>query len=350
MIHQDVALHNVVELESAPGGGTFLRRYPAEIRNILSPLGRIVSQDAAGVEIRFVTDSASFRLDIASLPNVLSPWEMHHQDLVIFRGAFLHSHHRLTPGRINHINVANFGGVEAFDAVTASAARGCGFAPNVWRILLGRYPAVFHGLDTYGHARRPPKPDELPKHRWIAYGSSITNGASPTVHHNSYLYHAARQASLDVFNLGLSGACLCEAQVADHLAGRDDWDVMTLELGVNMRGHVEADEFRRRAEEMLWKITTRHPDRRLVLITIFPNAATTAHTATPDAPVSVRQDAFDDILRQLAAGRNITLIEGSDILDDFACLSVDLIHPSDYGHARMGMNLGRNLSDLLALT
>lgn len=65
-------------------------------------------------------------------------------------------------------------------------------------------------LETYGFGHRPPLPDELPEKRWLAYGSSITNGAFPGLHHNSYIYHAARIAGLDVLNHGISGSCLCD--------------------------------------------------------------------------------------------------------------------------------------------
>ncbi len=351
MIHQDLQLHNVVELEPAEGGGVYLRRFPSRIREAISPLGRMVSQESAGVEIRFVTEARSFRVGLGSLPSVLAPYELHNQDVMIFRGAFFHSRHQLVPGRVNAINVVNIGGVEPFDTITDSAARACGFSPQVWRILLGRYPAILHGVDTYGYPRRPPHADELPSRRWIAYGSSITNGASPTVHHNSYIYTAARIAGLDVCNQGLSGACLCEPEIADYLAARDDWQVMTLELGVNMRGGFTAEQFRDRAQSLVRRISTAHPDRLIVLITIFSNAASPGNSCTPDAQVTARQEDFDAILRELAGQRgtgNVRLIEGKELLADAGALCIDLIHPSDYGHAQIGHTLGPRLRDLLA--
>lgn len=335
------ALHNVAELDPAPGGGVFLRRFPATVRAALSPLGRMVAEDAAGVELRFVTASPNFRLSVGSLPSFLSPHERHGQELVLLRGAHVHSIHRLEPGRINHIHVTRLGGPDPVDERPAPSQGRAGFAPQVWRVLFGRYPAIFHGLETFGETSRPPAPGETPARRWLAYGSSITNGASPGLHLNSYPYHAARAAGLDVINQGLSGSCLCEPEVAAYLGARDDAELMTLEIGVNMRGAFTPEEFRARAETLLDAVTGR-PGRRVALITIFPNLATAENAA--------RQTAFDHALRDLhASGRwpGLALIEGADVLDDPGDLGVDLIHPSDYGHARMGLRLGERLAALI---
>jgi hypothetical protein len=64
-----IEFHNVTELESAATGGRTLRRFPASVRNTLSPLGRMVSQDAAGCEIRFVTEAQSFALPSPPRPH-----------------------------------------------------------------------------------------------------------------------------------------------------------------------------------------------------------------------------------------------------------------------------------------
>lgn len=71
--------------------------------------------------------------------------------------------------------------------------------------------------------------------------------------------------------------------------------------------------------------------------------------ASPQSPMSIKQDAFDNILRDivnLKIHSNLSIIEGSTILDTPGMLTVDMIHPSDYGHARIGMNLGRYLHSL----
>ena len=101
MIHQDLEFHNVVELEPSTTGGVTLRRFPSEVRQSLCPLGRMVSQDTAGCEIRCVTEAPSLRLAIETQPFFLAPYEVHGQDLLVFRGAFFHSRHMMEPGKVN---------------------------------------------------------------------------------------------------------------------------------------------------------------------------------------------------------------------------------------------------------
>ena len=42
--------------------------------------------------------------------------------------------------------------------------------------------------------------------------------------------------------------------MADYIAGRDDWDFATLEMGINMIGDFDVEEFRSRVEYFIPKI------------------------------------------------------------------------------------------------
>ncbi len=149
-------------------------------------------------------------------------------------------------------------------------------------------------------------------------------------HLNSYVYHAARTANLDVLNLGLSGSCLCEAEMAEFLGSRQDYEVATLEVGVNMRKVFTVEEYRRKVHHLLDAVAAPGTNRRVFLLTLFSNMN--------DPELDEKQDAFSQVLREAASiGRwqGVSLIEGGAVLDDPGDLTVDLIHPSDYGHARM---------------
>jgi len=345
MICENLEFHGAVELDPAVGGGLALRRFPKAVRDCLSPLGRIVSQESAGCEIRFVTEAESLRLEVSVQPSPLAPYELNNLDLFIFKGAFFHTHVRLEPGKINHIHLTDITGAlhKGFEGLKAAARDTDYFSSTVWRVLFGRYAAVFHELDTYGYAVRPPLETEKPRRRMLCYGSSITNGALPTVYHLSYVQQAARHLKADVFNQGLSGACHCEKEMADYLAGRTDWDWITLELGVNMRGSFTPDEFAARSRYLIDTVAAAHPQKPVFLITIYPNAESPQNALTGSA-TQERQLAFDEILRSIAREnkfRNLHLIEGAEILTDYSGMTKDLIHPGDYGHTEMGLNLAR---------
>jgi hypothetical protein len=86
-------------------------------------------------------------------------------------------------------------------------------------------------------------------------------------------------------------------------------------------------------ERLLEKV--HRADRKVFLITVYPNYA----SRDPDR----RQKAYSEVLRDIHAGGrwpSLGLIEGGSVLDSPGDLTTDMIHPSDYGHARMGRNLG----------
>jgi len=343
MIHGDLELNNTVELEPAAGGGVYLRRFPKQVRDVLSPLGRMVSQESAGCELRFVTAAPNIRLVVSSVPSPLAPHELHNQDLVIFKGAFFHSHVCLEPGKINHLHLTDITGdlQKGVDGLKPEVRDTEYFSSNVWRVLFGCYAAVFHELDTYGYAVRPPLETEKPRRRMLCYGSSITNGASPTMYHMCYVQQAARHLKADVFNQGLSGACLCEPEMAEYLAARDDWDLITLELGVNMRGTFTPEDFEKRSRYLIETVSGAHLKKPVCLITVYPNAESSENAAEP-SELQARQSAYCEILRRIAAENssgNLHLLEGADLLTDYSGMTRDLIHPGDYGHTEMGWNL-----------
>lgn len=345
MNYANLEFHSVVELEPAAGGGLALRRFPKAVRDALSPLGRIVSQESAGCEIRFVTEAESLRLAVSAQPSPLAPYELNNLDLFIFKGAFFHSHVRLEPGKVNHIHLTDITGdvKKGFGRLKPGARNTDYFSSDVWRVLFGRYAAVFHELDTYGYAVRPPLETEKPRRRMLCYGSSITNGALPTVYHLSYVQQAARHLKADVFNQGLSGACMCEPEMAAYLAGREDWDWITLELGVNMRGTFTPEQFEQRARHLIGEIASAHLGKPVFLITVYPNAESPENAAEP-SELQARQSAYCEILRTIAAENrtgNLHLIEGADVLTDYSGMTKDLIHPGDCGHIEMGFNLAR---------
>lgn len=348
MIESAIEFHNTVELEPAAGGGLTLRRFPKSVRDHLSPLGRMVSQDGAGCEIRLVTEAQSFRIALASQSSCLAPFELNGLDLVIYKGAYQHSAIKLEPGKINHLHITDVGGPlqNAFLGVQPAVRDTAYFPHTVWRFLFGRYAATFHELDTYGYPVRPPATEERPRAgRLLCYGSSITNGASPSMYHLCYAQATARLLGMDLLNQGLSGACCCEPEVADYLAARDDWDAMTLELGVNMRQAFTPAEFKKRAQYLLETLIARHPTKPLVLITIYPNAHH-PRLSVADSDIQRNQLAFDQSLRDLQASLrhpNLHLVEGADILADPTGLTKDLIHPGDAGHAEMAVNLAARL-------
>ncbi|NOU64831.1 lipase [Paenibacillus sp. LMG 31461] len=333
MIREHMYLHNVTEVEKHPTTGELqLYRFPKHVRHVLGDRGRIVSEEASGCEIRFVTEAPAIRITLC-LPETDG-------DVFIFKGGLFHSQHRLNAGVRHTLHLEAPNRIQNIDCEHLMQS---GFAPEVWRIFFGRTTCLISHLQTFGYPVRPPQPNEMPTQQWLAYGSSITHGMynQPM----TYIQQAARRLSMDVYNCGLSGSCLCEKEVADFLADRQDWQIATLELGVNMRDRYTVEQFHDATDYLLKRLITKHPDKPIFVITIYPNIAT-----YNDSETTKKDAAFNEVLRAHVRKfnhPNLHLIEGDEILDDFSGLSVDLVHPGEYGHMRMAYQLAEQIKKIL---
>ena len=331
-------LHNIVELDSDSAyPGPLVRRIPKSVAEELEN-GALVAEDAALCEIRFVVESG--RRLAFSLTSLCGG------DLFIYRGDLVQNHVRLPVGGV-YRHALDFEN-DAFARIRPEAFQYGAFSQNVWRVVIDGV-MLFHGIDLMGCSIRPPREDEKPSRRWLAYGSSITHGFSPITRQQCYVAQTARRLGVDVLNLGLAGSCLCESSFADYLASRNDWDFTTCELGVNMRSAFAPEEFERRARYLTEKLTAGHPEKPIVLISAFTSDSD--FVTEPDLP-SRNTAAFRDILQTIAresSDRNVHLVEGTELLDSFAGLTCDLVHPSTEGHIRIAENLAARLRSILPL-
>ena len=337
MIYNHLELHNFAEIEPWAGYASgSLHRIPRSVADQLGSRGRWIALESAGSEIRFVTEAPTCHLYVGSLHGTL---EAPHaaSEVLIYRGDFRHEHVILQPGvqTCIELNVP-----EKLAKLRPEFARGRRFASNVWRIFFERSRIALHHLDVHGYPVRPPAADEQPTLRWLAHGSSITNGSTATRHVNCYVQQAAWRLGVDVLNQGMSGACLLEPAMAGWLASREDWDFATLELGINVIGSIAPDEFHRRVVHFLGTLRSRHPEKLIVVITLFPFFD---HLGPLDAPARLKADAFDSILREQAAAHAMPVIEGQHLLSDLGGLTTDFIHPADHGMFQMGEHLAAAL-------
>lgn len=338
MIYNNILFHNVAELEQKNHyPGMFLQRFPKQVRHALGEKGRIVATQSNGCELRFVSASNRIKITISLMEAT--------GKVLVFRGDFLHSSHQITAGVLHTIQLET---PERFSQVDKGRLHNRAFSPDVWRIHFERNNAVFCGIDAYGYAVRPPEKHELPKLTFLAYGSSITQAAGAINHYNGYVQQAARRLEVDVLNLGLSGSCHCEQEVADHIAERTDWDFALFEIGVNMRANYTIHEFEKRFTYLLDTVTAKHANKPIFVTTIYPNRAT--YFIEPHDKLSEDEKRFNEVIRNYVASHsipNLHLLEGCEIMKDFTSLTSDLIHPSDFGHILMGEQLASRMRPIV---
>lgn len=333
MIHDNVAFHNCAELFADDAPGLRLQRVPESVRVHLNERAQQRTLAAAATEIRFCTSGSRVVVTLSADGGT---------ELIPFWGPLQGRQRIAIPETPTPIEITLPDRLPAIDEPTRA---GFHFSQDVWRLTLRGDGVRYHAIE--GEGLRPPKPAELPKLRYLSYGTSITHGAAATASHLTYVAQTAWRLKADLINLGVGGSAWCEPEFADYIAGRDDWDIATLSLSVNMiGGGFSDDEFRERVTYMVDRVAGAHPEKPVACITLFPHFRDFADT--PEA--ADHSERFRQILRESVAGlkrENVRLLEGPELLQDVGGLTVDLIHPGDLGMIQMGEKLAERLREML---
>ena len=323
--YPSVSLHNVAETVPAEWaeGGDRLHRLPADVAAELNEMADDRVRHPTGSELRFVPETDESEVEVS-----LSADEA--GELHVFWGGFQPWKPTDIGPEPTTLSLAVPDRLQKLDTDATGA-----FDPRVCRIRFERVPAVaVH--DVTGDCR-PPEPDELPDTRYLAYGTSITEGAAASADHLNYVSRAARELGWDRLNFGCSGSAYADRAMADYIAGRDDWDVATLALSINMANQGFAvDEFRDRAAYFVETVADAHPDKSIACIALFPY-----YPDVIEGGDTERAEGFRTALREVVAETDhpgLHLIEGTD-LTDVSGYTADILHPGDAGMEAIGRSL-----------
>jgi len=339
MHHDRMEFHNVAQRRAIDGrDGRLLQRVPERVRTDLNEGAQSRMRHPAGVELRFVPED-TVELTLSVLPGGSAD----SGTVRVFWGP-------LEAPRSVEIGPAprtiELSMPETVAGLDPAAVAALDYHPRVCRV---RLPGEHRGGYTLYHGasgeRRPPAADELPDRRYLAYGTSITEGEAPSGEHLTYVNGTARRLGADPINLGSCGTAYCDAAMADHIAARGDWDVATLSLSINMVGEFPPETFRERAERMVETVAAARPEAPVACITLFPNV----HDVTDDGS-GVTCERFRAALRSIvdeSGHDNVVLLEGTELLPDVAGLTTDLVHPGDHGMTTIATNLATELEALL---
>ena len=338
MIYQNVEFSNTAET-TPHNGGVALQRVPESVREHLNESAQLKVMQPGSGEIRFALDpGATARITLSAVGH--ENWG-NEAAATVFFGDYRHDTITVgtDPATIEITWSENL--LASYDDIVKLPHT---FSPNIVRIMMMGAQVVFHSAS--GEGVRPPRADELPDIRYLAYGTSITHGAAASAPYLSYAAQTARRLGADLLNFGVGGSCYAEPEFADYFASRDDWDIASLALSVNMMG-LEADEFERRIRYMVHTVAASHPDKPVACITLYPYFG---DFGTIQGYTIEKTAQFRQILRDAVKDcptPNAHIVEGPDILQTFTGLTTDLIHPADDGMIEMGCNLASVLKGLL---
>ena len=258
MIHENVEFHNVSEIYEDLDPGLRLQRVPESVRKHLNERAQSRMLAAAATEIRFVMSGDRVTIELSSEEGC---------ELIPFYGRLQGKERIRIPKEPTAIEITLPDRLPTVDEATRSTFH---FSQDVWRLTLRGEGVRFHAIE--GDGLHPPTPDEFPSLRYLSYGTSITHGAAATASHLTYVAQTAWRLRADLINLGVGVSAWCEPELADYIGARDDWDVASLGLSVNMiGGGFSDDEFRSRIRYMIEQVAGKHPDRPVACITLYPH-------------------------------------------------------------------------------
>lgn len=194
-----------------------------------------------------------------------------------------------------------------------------------------------------------PYKNELPI---VYYGSSITQGGCASRPGNSYQGFLSRRLSTDFVNFGFSGSGMGEAKMAEYIADMDmSVFVMDYDSNAPTPEHLAATHY------AFYKIIRdKNPDLPIILIS-HPDALHGVAYKTDDCdyniwgPFEKRRDIIKETYTKAKEnGDNyIYFIDGFDIYkgEEWDAVTVDGIHPNDFGFFKFARYLEKYLKPLL---
>ena len=325
MIYNNVLLHNVAECIQDQDG-VRLQRIPEAVRQQVNENAQDRYLRAAGMEIRFLSAGDTVKVALTAAEGDL--------EIVPFFGGFQHNQiFQIKEGEKRTIELTY---PERLALLDEKQVKAMPFSLRTWRLQLRGGKVIYHGIE--GEGIRPPEETDLPKLKMIAYGTSITQGASASRGHLTYASVTARRLGADLYNLGTSGSAYCEEAIADYIASKDDWNLCLLCVSVNMvNQNFPLEVFQERASYLVRTIAEAHPEHPVFCMSILPyyNELPFTNVSEEEAAAKkTRVAQFRQALSDIAAGLPLKNIDG---------LSADLLHPGDFGMLEIGERLSERI-------
>ncbi len=323
MIYKGVELYNVQELlDDQRGDGVGCTRIPNVLRLQINDSAQLHARFTSGCELRFVLKSHRATIVLSS-PERRAIVE-------VYQGCFRTAWH-IVDAAPTEIVITQPANIDELARVTAE--EGLPFDARLTRVVLP-WHSPSRIIDIQGCFELP-RGEQTPSMTLLCYGSSITQGAHTIGATGTYAARLAQHLGVDLINLGFGGGAHLERQIADYVAGRTDWDLATLEMGINLVMHIDVEEFARRVGYFVPTIARAHPDKWVFCIDLF----TCRHDY---GELGKKAASFRRIVRDVVTDLKmprLVYVNGRDLLTSLCGLTPDLTHPSARGMEEIARNL-----------
>jgi lysophospholipase L1-like esterase len=337
MQFKNAELHNVRSMIPLTDGSGFrLSRVSESLRTSLNEGAQNTAFNTCGVEIRFnlVGDSAKAILKRCPRGEVpVDPAGV----AEVWHGPF-EGDWTICPRNIGveptEITLKRPANLELLQAVAND--HHMGYDPALFRIILP-YDWPTYLVDIQGEIA-PPRPEQTPAKKMLAYGSSITHGGGAVRPTETYAMLSAAQLGCDLLNLGFAGSAQMEPELGRYIADEVEWDFATLEMGINVIGAWSVEKFRERAAGFIHAIAGAHPQKWVFCIDLF--------TFDGDLKKDPIVQTYREVVAEAVREQNLphlVYLDGRTLLPSPVGLTADLVHPSSDGMIEIAKRLAHEI-------
>lgn len=342
MIYKNFEIHNVAEVIENEDGSIFWRRVPLAVQEGMeAKAAQARATNSTGVELRFVLRGERAILRMSTLQNDPNSFATFH----VFRGGVQggwrdHEIHCHVTGEVQDFVIERSQNMEKLKVMSEKS--GYAWDCEVVRVIFDR--GSYQIFDLIGDVV-PPTKEQCPAKTLLAYGSSITHGSNSIDASHTWVELIAHHFQMDSRNLGMAGACALEPEMAEYIAAegeKGNWDVATLELGINVLNWPE-EKIRERVENIIRQVAGRNGDKPVFVISPFYHCG--EDFDENDNAKNWRR-IIEETVGKLAYP-NVTYIDGLEVLNGMQYISADEVHPNIYGVQRIADVLIKTMETVL---
>ena len=313
IVVNNALLHNVSALTKDENGeGYLVSRLPDTVSSALTETGQKVNHFATGVEIRFVINSGSAIVTLSK--SKLTNADPETVSCYVYYGNTLQNEYTVTADKTNIV----------IDKPETADYIG-GYSSQVIRVVFFYRSIKIHNITG---DIRVPESTEVPAQTALFYGSSITNGASAAKTSDTFAYRLAESLEMDYYNLGMSGSCMCEQEVADYIASLEGLSFISLEMGANMHSYSNSD-FKAKVKAFIKTVATAHSDIPVFCVDQIYNYDDKAGGGSDKKTTQMRV-AVKEAVSELGLS-NTVYVNGLTLMNSADGLSSDSVHPNQTG-------------------
>ena len=198
-------------------------------------------------------------------------------------------------------------------------------------------------------------PDNRP--RVLFHGDSITHGHGVTSPRETYPCQVAERIGCVPLNFGFGGTAWADNVVAQTIAARGDWDILTIMLGANSLAGADSEgqpetaaQYAAKYDVYLATIRAAAPKKPILCITpILNRLDLTRGNPNGEMPKAYRDGITRVVKHRQESDPNLHLLDGLLLVNDPLFLLVsDTVHPNDAGMHRIAEGVAAALKPILA--